>query len=41
MPILYLKVLLRQDKYYVQFMWKGRYAELISVEEMIKKMKKL
>ena len=28
-------------KYYNEFMWKGRYAERISVEEMIKKMKKL
>ena len=28
-------------KYYNEFMWKNRYAECISVEEMIKKMKKL
>ena len=26
-------------KYYNEFMWKGRYAECISVEEMIKQMK--
>ena len=26
-------------KYYNEFMWKGRYAECISVEEMIKRMK--
>ena len=39
MPILYLKVLLRQDKYYVQFMWKGRYAECISMAETVERMK--
>ena len=28
-------------KYYNEFMWKGRYAECISVEEMIERMRKL